>query len=849
MRLFRPESNPPLPIHAVLPALSAALAASRNVVLEAPPGAGKSTVVPLALLDEPWAQGRRILLLEPRRLAARAVAARMARSLGEAPGGIVGYRMRLDTRVSARTRLEVVTEGVLTRMLQEDPALEGVAAVLFDEFHERSLAADLGLALCLESQATLAESLRLVVMSATLDGAAVAKLLGDAPVVRADGRQFDVELRYLGRGLPTLPEPELPLSRQLAPVVSGLRRALEETTGDVLAFLPGTPEIRRTRALLEEGVREPGLVIHELYGELALDAQEAALQPARPGERKLVLSTNVAETSLTIEGVRVVVDAGLVRRSVFDPGTGMSRLVTERVSRASAAQRAGRAGRVAPGVCYRLWGEGSQPTLAAFTPPEIMTADLVPLALELAAWGARDAGQLAWLDAPPSAPLAQARALLTELDALDDEGRITPHGRQMASLGAHPRLAHLLVRARAAGKGALAARIAALLSERDLLRPTRDPDLRSRLEVLRAGSATVDRGLLMRVRQLAAQLLPPGEGGRASEGDDSGVGALLALAFPDRIAQRRGAIDGPSGGRYLLSNGRGARLEQVSTLGSSPYLVSVDLDDAEAAEARIRLAAPVTLAELEQALGAHISESLQSGFDPKDEAVVARRVKRLGALVLAERAMPLEGAVATQALLGVLQQRGLGALPWDDGTRALLARLRFAAALPRIAGQWPTFDDEALLASLADWLGPYLDGITRLSQLGRVPLREALLSRLDYASQRQLDELAPQRLTVPTGTQVAVDYVDDNAPCIEVRLQEVFGLADTPRIGASTVPVTLKLLSPARRPVQITRDLGGFWRGSYADVRKDLRGRYPKHYWPENPLEAEPTRGVRRPKA
>ncbi|MEY4762128.1 MAG: putative ATP-dependent helicase protein [Pseudomonadota bacterium] len=846
MNAGRHDTPPQLPIHAVLPALSRALQVSRNVVLEAPPGAGKSTVAPLALLDEPWARNGRILLLEPRRLAARAVAARMARSLGEAPGGIVGYRMRLDTRVSARTRLEVVTEGVLTRMLQEDPALEGVAAVIFDEFHERSLAADLGIALCLESQATLAESLRILVMSATLDGAGVAALLGGAPVLRAEGRQFDVEIRYAGRGLPTLPEPDVPLSRQLAPVVAGLRRALSETTGDILAFLPGAPEIRRVRALLEEGPSEPGLVIHELYGELALDAQEAALQPARNGERKLVLSTNVAETSLTIEGVRVVLDAGLVRRAVFDPGTGMSRLVTERVSRASATQRAGRAGRVAPGICYRLWGEGSQQTLAAFTPPEIMTADLAPLALELAAWGARDAGAMAWLDPPPQAALAQARELLGGLDAIDAEGRITAQGRRMAAMGTHPRLAHMLVQARASGQGALAARLAALLSERDLLRGARDPDLRSRLEILRQGGGpAIDRGLLARVRQLVGQFAPPGEG-RQGQGSDDEAGALLAWAFPDRIAQRRGAIEGPSGGRYRLSGGRGARLDQVSTLGNAPFLVAVDLDDAEAAEACIRLAAPVTPAQLERVLGAHISEETQSGFDAREGAVVARRVRKLGALVLAERALPLEGSMAAAAMVEALQQRGLGALQWDDSSRALLARLRFAAALPQVSAGWPPFDEASLVASMPEWLAPYLDGINRLSQLGRVPLREALLSRLDYAAQRQLDNLAPARLTVPTGTQVAVDYVDDNAPCIEVRLQEVFGLAETPRIGGGRVPVTLKLLSPARRPVQITRDLGGFWRGSYADVRKDLRGRYPKHYWPENPLDAEPTRGVRR---
>jgi ATP-dependent helicase HrpB len=839
--------NAQLPIHAVLPALQAALLANRNVVLEAPPGAGKSTVVPLELLQADWARGQRILVLEPRRLAARAVAARMAQTLGETVGQTVGYRMRLDTRIGPRTRLEVITEGVLTRMLQEDASLQGVAAVLFDEFHERSLSADLGLALCLESQATLAPTLRLLVMSATLDGAAIAQLLGAAPVVRAHGRQYEVELRYIGRGLPALPDLNAPLARSLDPVAASLRRVLQETEGDVLAFLPGTPEIRRLRAMLEDTAREPGLVIHELYGDLPLEVQEAALLPARPGTRKLVLSTNVAETSLTIEGVRVVVDAGLVRRSVFDPGTGMSRLVTERVSRASATQRAGRAGRVAAGICYRLWGEGSMPTLAPYTPPEIMTADLAPLALELGVWGAQDAAALQWLDVPPPAPLAQARELLGRLDALDSTLRITAQGREMSRIGLHPRLAHMLVRARREGQGALAAQLAALLSERDLLRSQRDPDVRSRLEALRQGGAQLDRAVLARVRRLITLLTPRGGAGEAA--NDNDAGRVLAWAFPDRVAQRRGVIDGPSGGRYLLANGRGASLEQVSTLGGADYLVAVDLDDAEASEARIRLAAPVSRADIERSLTSHVVEEVQSGYDPREQAFYARRVRRLDALLLDERAVPLDATTILAALLNVLRDKGLGSLSWDEASTALRARLRFVAGLSRQAIDWPSFEDAALLADLAEWLGPYLAGVTRISQLSRVPLREALLSRLDHRQRRQLDELAPTHVTVPTGTQVRVDYEDDNAPCIEVRLQEVFGLADTPRIGAGSVPITLKLLSPARRPVQITRDLGGFWRGSYAEVRKDMRGRYPRHYWPENPLEAEPTRGIRRPRS
>lgn len=829
---------PPLPVIEALPALREALRAGRNAVLEAPPGAGKSTVVPLALLEEPWAAGRRVLLLEPRRLAARAVAAWMARTLGEPVGATVGYRMRLDTRVGARTRLEVITEGVLTRMLQQDPALDGVAAVLFDEFHERSLQADLGLALALEAQETVAPELRLLAMSATLDGDAVAGLMGNATVVRAAGRAFDVALHYVGRGLPALPQATEPLVRWAEPVAAALRRIVGQTTGDVLVFLPGVPEIRRVRSLLDETLDDASIRLHELSGDLPLDQQEAAIAPAPEGHRKIVLSTNVAETSLTIEGVRVVVDCGLVRRSTFDPGTGMSRLETQRVSRASATQRAGRAGRVAPGEAWRLWSESAQATLAAQTPAEIVSADLAPLALELAAWGAVDANTLRWLDPPPAPQLGQARALLSDLDALDAQGRITPHGRDMARLGLHPRLAHLLLCARREGEGALAARLVALLSERDLLRGQRDADLRTRLEAMRDGASGFDCGTLQRLRrQIAALGERPGEGG-----SDEGAGRLLAHAYPDRIAQRRGG----ESGRYLLSNGRGAVLSSPSTLGSADYLVAVDLDDADAAAARIRLAVPVALADLESALEAHVREVTETGFDARSGAVFARRVRRLGALVLSERAVAMEEGATTDALVGAIRAAGLASLPWTPAARTLLARMRFVAALPGEAGGWPPVDDATLEAQLGEWLGPRLGGLTRLSQLDRVDLADALRGRLDHARQRRLDELAPSHLTMPTGSRLPVDYLDDNAPCLEVRMQEVFGLAATPRIGGDRVPVTLKLLSPARRPMQITRDLAGFWRGSYAEVRKDMRGRYPRHYWPENPLEAEPTRGAPR---
>ncbi|MEO8315348.1 MAG: ATP-dependent helicase HrpB [Pseudomonadota bacterium] len=829
-----------LPVREVLPELLTALAVHRNAVLVAPPGAGKSTVVPLALLDAAWARGQKILLLEPRRLAARAVASRMAQTLGERVGDTVGYRMRLDTRVGPHTRLEVVTEGILTRMLQQDAALTGVAAVIFDEFHERSLHADLGLALCREAQESLDLPLRLLVMSATIDAAAVATRLGRAPVIAAQGRMFPVALRYLGKSLPVLPEQRSFSAREIEPLAAQVRRVLDETDGDVLMFLPGSPEIHRLRNLLDSA-RVAELDIHPLYGELDIEVQQQVLQPATAGRRKLILATNIAETSLTIEGVRVVIDTGLARRSLFDPGTGMERLVTARISQASAVQRAGRAGRTATGTAYRLWGEGSQTSLAPQTPPEILTSDLAPMALELAKWGARDIQQMHWMDMPPAPSLAQARELLHRLEAIDSSGGITDIGRAMLETGLHPRLAHMLVRARGTPLQGLAARLAALLSERDLLRAGRDPDMRTRLELLRGEVRAADSGALARVRELAKRL---GSAGSRDANDDSSAGAVLAWAYPDRVAQLRAGSGGAAGQRYLLANGRGAALDQISTLASSPFLVALDLDDAEGSEARIRLAAPLTREQLEISLRALITENVETDNDARNGALRARRVRRLDALVLEERRVDLAPEDAIPALLAQLRRQGLNALPWGEAGKTLRARLDFVTTHSGANSDWPASNDAALLADLDLWLAPWMQGINRLEQLVS-KLNEALLSRYSHAQRRLLDEFAPTHLTVPTGTRVVVDYEDDNAPCIEVRMQEVFGLAETPRIAGGRVPVTLKLLSPARRPMQITRDLAGFWRGSYAEVRKDMRGRYPRHYWPENPLEAEAVRGLR----
>ena len=828
-----------LPIDEILPALRAALTRHRNAVVEAPPGAGKSTVVPLALLEEPWLRGGKIVMLEPRRLATRAVATRMATTLGESPGDTVGYRMRQETRVSKRTRIEVVTEGVFTRMLQSDPALEGIAAVLFDEFHERSLHADTGLAFALDSQVNLAPELRLLVMSATLDGAAVAKLLGDAPVVTAAGRMFPVEIQYAGSGLPLLPggrdSPELAALRVI-------KRAVAEAPGDLLVFLPGAGEIRRLQGMLSDVGKDVDVL--PLFGELAAGDQDAALKPAKPGRRKIVLATNIAETSLTIDGVRIVVDLGLERRSLFDPSSGMNRLEVQRISRASAEQRAGRAGRTAPGVCFRLWGEGADRSLAAYAPPEVCVADLAPLALDLAVWGTQ-AGDLRWMDPPPAATLASARDLLRRLGALDGAGKVTAHGRAMQEFPAHPRLAHMLLKARDLGASPLAAELAALLSDRDLLRAggnprERDSDVRTRLEALRRGSASVDRGALDRVRRAQRSFEQQLGASEAFRGDRAEIeaGVLLGMAYPDRIARRRPGADA----RYQLSNGRGALFASAESIAREEFIVAVDLDDRER-EAQIRLAAPLSKADLLEHFESQLQRGDELAWDARTEAVAARRVIRLDELLVEEKPLnDVPRAASAAAMLEGVRSLGLDALPWDADSRDFLARSEFVSKLNRSdLGAWPISSREALVLDLS-WIEPFLDGITRRSQLTRVPLMDALRARLDYAQQRKLEDLAPTHIGLPTGSRVRIDYLDDNAPVASMRMQEVFGLAATPRIGGGTVPVTFTLLSPGRKPLQITRDLASFWRNAYVEVRKDMRGRYPRHYWPENPLEAEPTR-------
>ncbi len=844
-----------LPIEAVIPELTAALATASRVILQAPPGAGKSTVVPLAMLDSDWLRGRRIIMLEPRRLAARAVAARMALTLREEVGRTVGHRMRMDTRVSRDTRIEVVTEGVLTRMLQQDAALEGVGLVIFDEFHERSLQADLGLALTLDTQANLAPDLKLLVMSATLDSQAIATKLGDAPVVQSAGRSWPVLTRYAANSAPLLAAAGPPHGDTVEALTTRIvRRALSEEPGDVLVFLPGAREIRRVQSQLQSGALAPGTRVLPLYGELRPEDQDAALAPAAAGTRKVVLATNIAETSLTIEGIRIVVDSGLERRAMFDPVTGMGRLETARISRASADQRQGRAGRLEAGVCYRAWSEGAQRSLAPFSTPEILQTDLAGLALELAAWGAIDAATLSWLDPPPAATLASARDLLRRLEALDENGRVTAHGREMARLPLHPRLAHMMVAARRLQCVPLAADLAALLSERDLLRAAggaADADMRSRLSLLHGEfePAGMDRGALQRARRLARELLRQAPAAGSTDTAASAQlgldGVLLACAYPDRVARKRPGADH----RFVLANGRGAQFAQPQTLSQREFIVAIDVDDRDR-DARITLAAPLSRQDLEEYFSSQLRSSDEVRWDDREQAVIARRVTRFFELEIDERPLrEVPAEAAGTAMLEGVRKLGLEVLPWNQDSRDLQARMEFVRshAPAAISANWPAVDEQSLSANVESWLMPWLGGVTRVQHLARLSMPQILKALLSREQQLRLEELAPTHFTAPTGSRIRIDYLDELAPVVAVRLQEVFGVLASPRLAAGRVPVTFKLLSPAQRPVQITRDLATFWQGSYADVRKDLRGRYPRHYWPEDPAVAEPTRRAKPP--
>lgn len=821
-----------LPIDDVLPNLLQALRQHCVTVLQAPPGAGKTTRVPLALLDEPWLGEQRIIMLEPRRLAARAAAQFMAHQLGEPVGQRVGYRTRLDSKVSGATRIEVVTEGILTRIFQDDPSLAPYGAVLFDEFHERSLQADLGLALTWEVREALREDLRILVMSATLDAQPIARMLGNAPIITSQGRSYPVEVRYT-------PVPRhLSLQQHLASVVL---QALAEQTGSVLVFLPGAVEISRLQQDLAERVG-PDTFVAPLFGQLSQAEQDAAVRPAPEGRRKVVLATSIAETSLTIEGVRVVIDSGQHRAPVFDPVTGLTRLRTQQISQAAAEQRKGRAGRTEPGVCYRLWSEAEQSRLMPFAQPEILAADLSDLVMDLAQWGETDPTRLTWLNTPPPAAWQQARELLQQLQILNHEGRLTEHGQRVGRLGLHPRLAHMVERARELGWGRLGAQLAALLSERDVLTGLRHADVQDRLAALRGepGRAVADRGRVQRVRQASQQILQRLKQDQEMPEQPDAPGILLAMAYPDRIGKRR---PGPAP-RYLLANGRGAWLAEDDPLQGADYIVAAELDD-KGREARIFLAAEISQTSLLEHFADQIESLDQLQWDSSAALVRSVRQTRLGALVLEERASTTPDPEAVTALLTqVLVQNGLEDLPWDQEARQWLARVQF---LRRFEGDvWPDTSLEALADRADQWLTPFLAGMNRLSQVKSLPLLQALGSLLSYDQQRQLEVKAPARLEVPTGSRIQLDYESGEIPILAVRLQELFGLTDTPRVLDGRHPVMLHLLSPGYKPVQVTQDLASFWRNAYRDVRKDLRGRYPKHHWPEDPLTAPPTRHAKR---
>ncbi len=819
-----PEASGPeaLPVAAVFPELLGTLEARNAAVLIAPPGAGKTTGVPPQLLAAAWRDNRKIIVVEPRRLAARAAAARVAAMLGEAVGGSVGYRVRNETRVSAATRVEFVTAGVFVRVILDDPALGDVAAVLLDEVHERAVDMDLALALTLDAQAGLRDDLRVLAMSATLDGRRFAELLGGAPVVESQGRLFPVQTRYLGA------DPALRVEDRIARAV---RTALADESGSILAFLPGQGEIVRTAERIAERL-PPNTILAPLFGAMDPRAQDAAIRPAPPGQRKIVLATSIAETSLTIEGVRVVIDSGLARRPRYEPGSGLSRLETVRVSRAAADQRQGRAGRTGPGVCLRLWDEPQNAALPPFDRPEILETDLAPLALTLLAWGVADPGALRWLDPPPAAAYGEALDLLERLGARDRSGGLSAHGRRLADLPLSPRLANMVLAGAGRGEARLATEIAAILSEPGL--GGRDTNLRHRLESLRRDRSERARGARDAARRWERSVAdaPTAEGAA-----ELGPAGLLALAFPERVAQRRGAR-----GKFRMANGSGARLDETDALAGEALLAIAEAQGG-GPDSRILLAVPIGRAELAGIFAERIRTEETLAYDAAADALRAVRVTRLDALALEQTAIEVpEDGRAARLLLETALGRGIGALPWPDDLQAVRGRIAF---LRRRDPDWPDLSDAALTESAGDWLLPALAGKRRLAELTAGDLRAAFSGLLPWARMTELDRLAPPVFTAPSGAATAIDY-SSGEPVVRIRVQNLFGLQQHPAVLGGAVPILFELLSPASRPLQVTRDLPAFWSGSWRDVRADMRGRYPKHSWPENPAVAEPLAGAKR---
>ncbi len=812
-----------LPIDTVLGAVMAALTDAGRAVLVAPPGAGKTTRVPLALLDAPWLGAGKIVVLEPRRIAARGAAEFMSATMGEKLGGIVGLRARLSSKVSAATRVEVITEGVFTRMILDDPELTGIGAVLFDEFHERSLDADLGLALALEARAGLRPDLRLLVMSATLDGARVARLLNDAPVIESEGRAFPVETRYLGRASQRIDDD----------MAAAVQKALRDETGSILAFLPGQGEILRVAERLRERVSDPVVDIAPLYGALDMGAQDLAVSPARPGRRKVVLATSIAETSITIEGVRVVIDSGLARVPRFESDVGVTRLETVRVSRASADQRRGRAGRTQAGICYRLWDEPETQGLVPFAEPEIKSADLSSLLLDCAEWGAPDPRTLSWLDPPSEGVIAATREELQDIGALDDTGRITAEGRRLRALPLPPRLARMLVASVAHGAELRAAMIAAVLVERGM--GGNDIDLGLRLE-----SFARDRSRRAEdMRRLAFGWAKAAGSGSARVQDDGiSTAGLLALAYPDRIAKSRGAP-----GQFLLANGRAGNIDVKELLARAPYLVVAEMQG-KAAATRIVLAVAADEADVMNFASARIEENDELSFDAASGSVRAKRTRRLSAITFSSAPRPLQKDDNVSVVLAAgIARLGAGKLPWTKAQAQLRERVAFLtkAGLTKAGGEWPDLSDEGLSANNCAWLQPYLVGKSRVGDIAADDLGSALDALLPWNMRQRLETEAPTHFEAPTGNRHALDYEGPGAPALHIRVQELFGLKQHPAIAGGRLPLTLNLLSPAHRPIQITRDLPGFWAGSWAAVKADMRGRYPRHVWPDDPANAVPT--------
>jgi len=831
---------PDLPIDTIIPRLQHELRKHPVVLLTANPGAGKTTQVPLTLLYEPWLDAKKIIMLEPRRLTTRAAAHRMAALLGESVGGIVGYRTRLDTQVGRATHIEVVTEGILTRILQHDPSLHEYGLVIFDEFHERSLQADLGLALTLQTQSLFRQDLRILIMSATLDTRALAARLNQAPVLTCEGKMFPIETRYLGTFAP---------KDFIFQVAKTIQRLLLTEQGHLLVFLPGAGEIRRVEGQLAKLSLSPHTLIAPLYGNLSPQAQDQAILPPPQGWRKVVLATNIAETSLTIEGIRIVLDTGLMRVPRFDPRSGMSRLTTINISQASAEQRRGRAGRLEPGLCVRCWAETTQRTFMPRTPPEILDADLTAIALELAVWGIQDVTELVWLDPPPAGALAHSQQLLQFLDALDPHGRVTEHGRNMSVLPVPPRLAHMILHGAKMGLGVLACDLAAMLSEPEFLKGTPAQgqiDLRNRIEeYTRQSNRNSRSGIIQRIYQTSASWqrslgmtgLPQNR--KQDLGD---LGILLALSYPDRIAQRQS--DGSR--RYKMANGWLATFDQPDPLEHNEYLVIADLDGARPVS-RIYLAAPIHRNDLLSHFSGLIQTKECVGWDETNQCVVASRQRRLRELILEESRLPKpDPEIVMAALLEGIRIQGIACLPWSHDQRLWQRRVQFLRRVMDPEAAWPDVTDNTLLKTLETWLAPYLTAITSLAQLKRVDLTWPLQALLTVEQRQTLDSLAPTHLTVPTGSRMPLKYDSGDIPILAVRLQELFGLTETPWVANGRVPVLIHLLSPARRPVQVTQDLKSFWENGYPEVKKELKGRYPKHFWPEDPLQAPPTRGIKK---